>query len=77
MAARCERMRYAATRNAQCICCSHIQVIAIRLRETAPKVKMPVQGPAGIQGAFSWKAAKDPTLNKTCTVTLVNDVASY
>jgi hypothetical protein len=42
-----------------------------------PKVKMPVQGPAGIQGAFSWKAAKDPTLNKTCTVTLINDVASY
>ena len=42
-----------------------------------PRAKAPVQGPAGIQAAFAWQAAKDPTLGKTCTVVLENDVASY
>lgn len=42
-----------------------------------PRAKTPVQGPAGIQAAFAWQAAKDPTLGKTCTVVLENDVASY
>jgi hypothetical protein len=42
-----------------------------------PKPKTPIQGPGGIQAAFAWQAAKDPTLLKTCTVVLVNDVAAY
>lgn len=42
-----------------------------------PRLKTPIQGPAGIQASFAWQAAKDPTLGKTCTVVLENDVASY
>jgi hypothetical protein len=42
-----------------------------------PKPKTPIQGPGGIQAAFAWQAAKDPTLLKTCTAVLVNDVAAY
>lgn len=42
-----------------------------------PKPKTPITGPGGIQAAFSWQAAKDPVLSKTCTVVLVNDVLAY
>ena len=42
-----------------------------------PKPKTPIQGPGGIQAAFAWQAAKDPTLLKTCTAVLINDVAAY
>jgi hypothetical protein len=42
-----------------------------------PKPKTPIQGPGGIQAAFAWQAAKDPTLLKTCTAALINDVAAY
>ena len=42
-----------------------------------PKPKTPIQGPGGIQAAFAWQAAKDPTLHKTCTAVLVNDVTAY
>jgi Phage tail tube protein len=42
-----------------------------------PRPKTPIQGPAGIQAAFAWQAAKDPGLGKTCTVALENDVATY
>jgi hypothetical protein len=42
-----------------------------------PKPKTPIQGPGGIQAAFAWQAAKDPTLHKTCTAVLINDVAAY
>jgi hypothetical protein len=42
-----------------------------------PKAKLPIQGPGGIQASFSWQAAKDPVLSKTCTVVLTNDVPSY
>jgi hypothetical protein len=42
-----------------------------------PKPKTPIQGPGGIQAAFAWQAAKDPTLHKTCTAVLINDVSAY
>lgn len=42
-----------------------------------PRPKTPIQGPAGVQAAFAWQAAKDPTLGKTCTVVLENDVTAY
>jgi len=42
-----------------------------------PKPKTPIQGPGGIQATFAWQAAKDPTLHKTCTAVLINDVAAY
>jgi hypothetical protein len=42
-----------------------------------PKAKTPIDGPAGIQAQFAWQAAQDPTLKKTCTAVLVNDVDTY
>ena len=42
-----------------------------------PKAKTPVSGPTGIQATFNWQAAKDATLGRTATVTLVNDVSAY
>lgn len=42
-----------------------------------PRPKTPIQGPAGVQAAFSWQAAKDPILGRSCTVVLTNDAATY
>lgn len=42
-----------------------------------PKPKLPITGPAGIQATYAWQASEHPTLGKTCTITLVNDVAAY
>jgi hypothetical protein len=42
-----------------------------------PKPKLPITGPAGVQASFNWQASEHPNLQTTCTVTLVNDVASY
>lgn len=42
-----------------------------------PKPKMPITGPTGVQAQYSAQGAEHPTLHKTLTVVLVNDVASY
>jgi len=42
-----------------------------------PKPKLPITGPAGVQATFDWQASEHPTLAKTCTALLVNDVTSY
>ncbi|MFH6783603.1 MULTISPECIES: phage tail tube protein [Methylobacterium] len=42
-----------------------------------PRAKTPVTGPGGVQATFAWQAAKDMTLNKTVTATLINNVATY
>lgn len=42
-----------------------------------PKPKLPITGPKGVQSTFSCQAAIHPTLNRTVTATLVNDVAAY
>lgn len=42
-----------------------------------PKAKRPVTGPKGVQASFNFKASKDPTLTKTVTLDLTNDVAGY
>ncbi|ALK09003.1 phage tail tube protein [Blastochloris viridis] len=42
-----------------------------------PRPKLPISGPGGVQATFDWQAAKHSTLGKTCTATLINDVASY
>jgi hypothetical protein len=42
-----------------------------------PRPKLPISGPAGVQAAFSWQAAKDAAVGKTCTVELINDVSTY
>ena len=42
-----------------------------------PKAKRPITGPAGIQASFDWQAARDATLGRMCTVTLINDIEDY
>jgi len=42
-----------------------------------PKPKLPINGPAGVQATFDWQASEHPTLARTCTAVLVNDVSSY
>ncbi|MBK3397660.1 MULTISPECIES: phage tail tube protein [Methylobacterium] len=42
-----------------------------------PRAKTPVTGPNGVQATFAWQAAKDMTLGKTVTATLINNVATY
>jgi hypothetical protein len=42
-----------------------------------PRPKLPITGPNGVQATFGWQASEHPTLAKTCTITLVNDVSSY
>jgi len=42
-----------------------------------PKPKLPITGPTGVQASFSWQASEHPSLQTTCAVTLINDVASY
>ena len=42
-----------------------------------PKPKLPITGPAGVQATFDWQASEHPSLAKTCTALLVNDVTVY
>ena len=42
-----------------------------------PKPKRSVDGPGGIECSYDFQGAKDQTLDKMMTVTLVNDVESY
>lgn len=42
-----------------------------------PKPKNPINGPGGIQGSYTARAAKDATAGHMLQITLVNDVASY
>ena len=46
-------------------------------RVRLPKKRAPITGPGGIQRSFDWMAAEDQVLNKSATITLFNDVASY
>lgn len=39
-----------------------------------PKPRLPITGPGAVQATFDWQAAEHPTLQKTSTWTLVNDV---
>lgn len=42
-----------------------------------PRPKMSRSGPGGIQETYEWQGAKNAGIGRACTVTLVNDVASY
>ena len=42
-----------------------------------PRPRVEIQGPQGVQVFFDWQAALDPIVGRMCTVTLVNDVATY
>jgi len=42
-----------------------------------PRPRIEIQGPQGVQASFDWQAAYDATAGQMCTITLVNDVATY
>lgn len=42
-----------------------------------PRPRIEISGPQGVQASFDWQAARDATLGRMCTVTLVNDVEEY
>ncbi len=42
-----------------------------------PRPRVEIQGPQGVQASFDWQAAYDATAGQMCTVTLVNDIATY
>ena len=42
-----------------------------------PRPRVEIQGPQGVQASFDWQAAFDSSAGQMCTVTLVNDIATY
>jgi hypothetical protein len=42
-----------------------------------PRPRIEIAGPQGVQASFDWQAARDATLGRMCTVTLVNAVEGY
>jgi hypothetical protein len=42
-----------------------------------PRPRIEIQGPQGVQASFDWQAARDGTLGRMCTITLVNDLEGY
>jgi len=42
-----------------------------------PRPRIEIQGPQGVQASFDWQAAFDATAGQMCTITLVNDIATY
>ncbi|PZP83841.1 MAG: hypothetical protein DI582_10215 [Azospirillum brasilense] len=42
-----------------------------------PRPRVPISGPGGVQTTFNWQAVFSELLEKSVTVTLKNDVASY
>ncbi|WP_347267724.1 phage tail tube protein [Paracoccus sp. (in: a-proteobacteria)] len=42
-----------------------------------PRPRIEIGGPQGIQASFDWQAARDATLGRMCTVTLINDIEEY
>ena len=42
-----------------------------------PRPRIEIAGPQGVQATFDWQAARDATLGRMCTATLVNDVETY
>ena len=42
-----------------------------------PRPRIEIPGPQGIQATFDWQAARDGTLGRMCTATLVNDIEEY
>jgi hypothetical protein len=42
-----------------------------------PRPRIEISGPQGVQATFDWQAAKDGTVGRMCTATLVNDIESY
>ncbi len=42
-----------------------------------PRPRIEIAGPQGVQATFDWQAAREGTLGRMCTVTLVNDIEEY
>ena len=42
-----------------------------------PRPRVEISGPQGVQASFDWQAARDATLGRMATISLVNDIASY
>lgn len=42
-----------------------------------PRPRVEIQGPQGIQATFNWQAARDATVGRMATITLVNDIEEY
>jgi hypothetical protein len=42
-----------------------------------PRPRIEIQGPQGVQATFDWQAARDASVGRMCTATLVNDIEEY
>jgi hypothetical protein len=42
-----------------------------------PRPRIEISGPQGVQATFDWQAARDSTLGRMCTVTLINSIEEY
>jgi hypothetical protein len=42
-----------------------------------PRPRIEIAGPQGVQATFYWQAARDTSVGRVCTATLVNDVETY
>ncbi len=42
-----------------------------------PRPRIEISGPQGVQATFDWQAARDSTLGRMCTTTLINDREEY
>ncbi len=42
-----------------------------------PRPRIEISGPQGVQATFDWQAARDNTLGRMCTATLINDREEY
>ncbi len=42
-----------------------------------PLPRIEISGPQGVQATFDWQAARDSTVGRMCTATLINDVEAY
>jgi hypothetical protein len=42
-----------------------------------PRPRIEISGPHGVQATFEWQAARDSTVGRMCTATLVNHVETY
>ncbi len=42
-----------------------------------PRPRIEISGPQGVQASFDWQAARDTTLGRMCTATLINTIGEY
>jgi hypothetical protein len=42
-----------------------------------PRPRIEISGPQGVQATFDWQAARDSTLGRMCTATLINEIEAY